>query len=89
MGFYNCGWDSGASQKHCHVQVIEVRAEDLKATSAEGSAPESEENEDEDNTSLIPIERLLSKIERDGSEHRELLTRDASCNIILSCTNDS
>lgn len=28
FGFYNCGPDSGASQPHCHFQLIEARPTD-------------------------------------------------------------
>lgn len=65
MGFFNCGWESGASQKHCHVQLIEVRREEMLP---DGVDPE-ENPPAEDAEGTIPIERLLASIEHDGSEY--------------------
>jgi sulfate adenylyltransferase (ADP) / ATP adenylyltransferase len=67
LAFFNCGWDSGASQKHCHVQCIEVRREDLRGT--EATQDSNADEEDDDAEGLIPIEKLLSRIEKDGREH--------------------
>lgn len=71
MAFYNCGWESGASQKHCHLQLIEVRREEMLP---EGVDPDEHPAPD-DAEGVIPIERLLTSIERDGSEFRMLTSR--------------
>ncbi|WFD31388.1 ATP adenylyltransferase [Malassezia sp. CBS 17886] len=49
LGFFNCGPQSGASQPHCHFQLVELDPV------GDGSA--------------VPIESLLSRIERDGKEY--------------------
>ncbi|KDN45733.1 hypothetical protein K437DRAFT_224121 [Tilletiaria anomala UBC 951] len=63
LAFFNCGWDSGASQKHCHLQCIEVRKDDMQQNANATGTDEHDED------GLIPIEKLLNKIEKDGKEH--------------------
>lgn len=69
MAFFNCGWESGASQKHCHLQLIEVRRDEMLP---EGADPDQHPPAD-DAEGVIPIERLLASIEHDGSEYRTSL----------------
>lgn len=50
LGFFNCGKESGASQPHCHFQMVELTPDQ--------------------SSMAVPIENLLSHIERDGKEYR-------------------
>ncbi len=72
MAFFNCGWDSGASQKHCHLQCIEIKRSDLQnsdGAAAEGQDGAGEEEDEEEG--LVPIEKLLARIEGDGKDDGE------------------
>lgn len=77
FGFYNCGPLSGASQKHRHLQFVQVGGEkwDEDGNLMEGDDGEENDEDDDDEEEEgkvgVPIDELLKRIEKDGKEHGE------------------